>query len=215
MENILTREFAGFTIRSVPVSEMANNVYLLTASGRSEHILVDAADDLPAIRALLESAGGGEVAAILTTHRHWDHVRALRAAQEELCRRTVAGVDDAEAIEEESGASVEQTVSHGEVLEIGGLTLECIALRGHTPGSIAYVLRDGDGGTVILSGDSLFPGGPGKTWSPEDFTQLMDDLEERVFARFPDDTLVLPGHGAATALGVERPALAEWRERGW
>ena len=66
-----------------------------------------------------------------------------------------------------------------------------------------------------LTGDSLFPGGPGKTWSPEDFTSLMDDLEAKVFGRLPDETWFYPGHGDDATLGEQRPHLAEWRERGW
>jgi len=60
-----------------------------------------------------------------------------------------------------------------------------------------------------------FPGGPGRTQDPEQFSSLMDDLENKVFARFPDDTHVHPGHGDDTTLGAERPHLAEWRARGW
>lgn len=213
--DIVTREFSGFTIRSISVSEMQNNVYLVTAAGAESHVLVDAADDFPAIQSLIAEAGGGTVDAILTTHRHWDHVRALKEASEVLTDRTIAGVDDAEAIAEESGAAVAETVAHDDVLVVGGLSFACIALRGHTPGSIAFVLTDEDGNDVILSGDSLFPGGPGKTWSDEDFDSLMDDLEERVFARFGDDTLVLPGHGDSTTIGAERPSLPEWRARRW
>lgn len=213
--DIVTREFSGFTIRSISVSEMQNNVYLVTADGAESHVLVDAADDFPAIQSLIAEAGGGTVDAILTTHRHWDHVRALKEASEVLTDRTIAGVDDAEAIAEESGAAVAETVAHDDVLVVGGLSFACIALRGHTPGSIAFVLTDEDGHDVILSGDSLFPGGPGKTWSDEDFDSLMDDLEERVFARFDDDTLVLPGHGDGTTIGAERPSLPEWRARRW
>lgn len=213
--SISTREFAGFTIRSISVSEMQNNVYLITASGADSHVLIDAADDFPAIRDLIAAAGGGEVDAILTTHCHWDHVRALKEATETLTERTIAGVDDAAAITEESGAPIAETVAHDDVLVVGGLSFACVALRGHTPGSIAYVLTDENGQDVILSGDSLFPGGPGKTWSGEDFDSLMDDLEERVFARFGDETQVLPGHGDGTSLGAERPQLAEWRARRW
>jgi hypothetical protein len=54
--------------------------------------------------------------------------------------------------------------------------------------------------------DSLFPGAPGKTWSPDDFTSPMDDLEERVFGQLTDETWVYPGHGDDTTLGAERPA---------
>src|SRR5690625_518207 len=213
--DIVTRELSGFTIRSISVSEMQNNVYLVTAAGAESHVLVDAADDFPAIQSLIAEAGGGAVDAILTTHRHWDHVRALKEAAEVLTDRTIAGVDDADAIAEESGAAVAETVAHEDVLVVGGLSFACIALRGHTPGSIAFVLTDDDGQDVLLSGDSLFPGGPGKTWSDEDFDSLMDDLEERVFARFGDDTLVLPGHGDGTTIGDERPSLPEWRARRW
>ena len=97
---------------------------------------------------------------------------------------------------------------------MGQVPLEVIHLRGHTPGSIALVYR-GDDGPHLFTGDSLFPGGPGKTWSADDFASLMDDLEERVFGTLPDETWVYPGHGDDTTLGRERPSLPEWRERGW
>lgn len=213
--DISTREFSGFTIRSISVSDMQNNVYLVTPEGSDSHVLVDAADDLPAIQELIEAAGGGEVEAILTTHRHWDHIRALKEATEVLTDRTIAGVDDAEAITEESGAPIAETVANDDVLVVGELSFACIGLRGHTPGSTAFVLTDQDGQEVILSGDSLFPGGPGKTWSEEDFDSLMDDLDDRIFGRFADETQVLPGHGDGTTLGAERPNLAEWRARRW
>ncbi len=62
---------------------------------------------------------------------------------------------------------------------------------------------------------TAFPGGVGKTWSPEDFASLVDDVEERLFGTLPDDTWVYPGHGRDTTVGAERPHLAEWRARGW
>ena len=64
-------------------------------------------------------------------------------------------------------------------------------------------------------GDSLFPGGVGRTNNPEDFDSLYHDVTTKLFDRFGDDTVVRPGHGAGTTLGAERPHLAEWRERGW
>jgi len=68
----------------------------------------------------------------------------------------------------------------------------------------------------VFSGDSLFPGGVGNTnRDPERFAQLLGDVEEKIFSRFRDDTVVHPGHGAPTTLGVERPHLDEWRSRGW
>src|SRR4029450_8625928 len=102
----------------------------------------------------------------------------------------------------------------GDHVELGTERLEVTGLGGHTPGSItlSYV---GTGGAHLLAGDSLFPGGAGKTNSPEDFTSLMNDLESKIFDRFDDATVVHPGHGDDTTLGTERPHLAEWRKRGW
>src|SRR5436189_68770 len=71
------------------------------------------------------------------------------------------------------------------------------------------------GSPHVFTGDSLFPGGVGKTNSPEDFTSLLTDVTERLFGPLPDATWVYPGHGNDTTLGTERPHLGEWRERGW
>ena len=66
-----------------------------------------------------------------------------------------------------------------------------------------------------LYGDTLFPGGVGRTTTPEDFTSLLDDVTDRVFGYLPDDTWFYPGHGDDSTLGEQRPHLTEWRERGW
>ena len=80
---------------------------------------------------------------------------------------------------------------------------------------MAVVYRDPGGVPHLFTGDSLFPGGVGKTWSPADFTSLIDDVEARIFDHLPDDTWFYPGHGNDSTLGAERPHLAEWRARGW
>ena len=98
---------------------------------------------------------------------------------------------------------------------VGDLTLEIIGLRGHTPGSVAVLYRDPEGTPHLFTGDSLFPGGVGRTWSAPDFASLIDDVEERIFATLPDETWFYPGHGNDSTLGAERPHVAEWRERGW
>ena len=90
-------------------------------------------------------------------------------------------------------------VENGGTVPVGTATLSVIHLRGHTPGSIALCYDAAGrlaGEPHLFTGDSLFPGGPGNTQGDaERFSQLMDDLEERVFAPLPDPTWVYPGHG--------------------
>lgn len=201
-------------IHKASVSEQDNNAYLLTCRRSGRQLLIDAADDAPRLLALVaegEALGGSQLQQILTTHRHWDHHRALAAVAQATGARTLAGVDDAKALP----LAPDQALHHGDTLGLGEVHLDVIALRGHTPGAVALLLRSGDGTTHLFTGDSLFPGGPGKTNSPEDFRSLMTDLERRVFDALPDSTWVYPGHGNDTTLGAERGSIAEWWARGW
>ncbi|TLM83269.1 MBL fold metallo-hydrolase [Pseudarthrobacter sp. NamE2] len=213
----LLYDLPALTIRSISVSEMDNNVYLLTAKASGEQVLIDAADNLPAIQRLLQDAAADTSAAprlalIATTHQHWDHVRALKELAEATGASTAAGIDDADALP----VPVDQRLGHGDTVAVDGFELAAVHLRGHTPGSIAYVYEEPRGLTRIFSGDSLFPGGVGNTQKdPERFNQLLDDVTERLFGTYPDSAVVHPGHGKATTLGAERPHLGEWRERGW
>lgn len=213
----LIHDLRDITIRSISVSEMNNNVYLLTAKATGAQLLIDAADDLPAIQTMLadsaaDTAADPRLAQIATTHQHWDHVRALPDLVAATGAPTVAGKDDAGALP----VSVDRTLEHGDQVAVDGFELSAVHLRGHTPGSIAFVYRDPEGPAHIFSGDSLFPGGVGNTEKdPARFTSLLDDVTERLFAAYPDNTVVHPGHGSPTTLGAERPHLEEWRARGW
>ncbi|BCW80339.1 MBL fold metallo-hydrolase [Arthrobacter sp. NicSoilC5] len=213
----LRYDLPALTIRSISVSGMDNNVYLLTAKESGEQVLIDAADDLPAIRQLLsdgaaDTSAAPRLALVATTHQHWDHVRALKELVEATGARTAAGADDADALP----VPVDVRLSHGDVGNFDGFDITAVHLRGHTPGSIAFVYQDPDGPAHIFSGDSLFPGGVGNTdKDPERFNQLLSDVAERLFGAYPDTAVVHPGHGKPTTLGAERPHLDEWRARGW
>ncbi|WP_104103660.1 MBL fold metallo-hydrolase [Arthrobacter sp. 08Y14] len=213
-------DLKNVTIRSRSVSSMDNNVYVLTDRDTGAQVLIDAAADFPAIRELLSEAAAdaavpAKVELIVTTHSHWDHVRALAEAVEATGARTAAGREDAPDIE----VPTNMALVDGDTLHIGGpegFELEAIKLRGHTPGSVALLYRDPAGPAHLFTGDSLFPGGLGNTQQdPERFASLYADVVERVFEQLPDDTIVHPGHGAGTTLGAERPHLPEWKERGW
>lgn len=203
----------ALSVHSLSVSEMDNRCYLINDRASGAQILIDAADDAPALRELL-AAGTCEAGELLvvTTHAHWDHTRALPAFGG---ARLAAGADDVAAIESQRGVTIGEPVGHGDTLACGPLRLEVIGLRGHTPGSIALVLRR-PGATLLFTGDSLFPGGVGNTdHDPARFASLLGDVEERIFGAFGDEARVLPGHGEGTTLGAERASLGAWRARGW
>jgi glyoxylase-like metal-dependent hydrolase (beta-lactamase superfamily II) len=202
------RELAKLTITKFSVGDMDNNVYLLRCQATDEQLLVDAAADAATI---LQVVGSDGLRRVVTTHRHWDHHRALPEVVAATGATTVAGEADAD----ELPVPVDERVSDGDTVRVGDCRLEVIHLVGHTPGSIALLYDDPDGTPHLFTGDSLFPGGPGRTTSPADFTSLIEDLQTKVFDRLPDETWFYPGHGADSTLGAERPQLPEWRARGW
>jgi glyoxylase-like metal-dependent hydrolase (beta-lactamase superfamily II) len=203
-----TRELPALTITKVSVGPFDNNAYLLRSTATGDALLIDAANDADR---LLEVIGDAPVRTIVTTHQHGDHWQALPAVARATGARTVAHPDDAEALP----VPITDPVTDGDTVRVGDVELEVIHLVGHTPGSIALLYRDPDGHPHLFTGDSLFPGGVGRTTRPEDFDSLYDGVANKLFARLPDDTWVYPGHGDDTTLGAERPHLAEWRERGW
>jgi glyoxylase-like metal-dependent hydrolase (beta-lactamase superfamily II) len=204
------RRLPGLTIAKLAVGPMNNNAYLLRCTQTQEGLLIDAANEADRLRELIV-LDGPPVSAILTTHRHGDHWQALAETVEAAGAAVYAGEPDAD----ELPVAVDERLDHGQTITVGDVSLDILALRGHTPGSIAVLYHDPEGVAHLFTGDSLFPGGPGRTTSPQDFTSLMDDLESRVFGTLDDETWFYPGHGNDSTLGAERPHLEEWRERGW
>ncbi|MFI9814447.1 MBL fold metallo-hydrolase [Saccharothrix variisporea] len=206
------RTLGELTITKLSVGAMDNNTYLLVCRATNEALLIDAAADPTRISDLVgHTLERPRLKTVVTTHRHQDHWGALGA---------VAGANGSNTVAHELDAPVlpippDQLVSHGDTVMVGRVPLSVIHLRGHTPGSIALLYRSASEGAHLFTGDSLFPGGVGRTTSPEDFTSLFTDVKERIFDVLPDDTWFYPGHGDDSTLGKERPHLDEWRARGW
>ena len=207
---LVVRLSSSVTMTKVSVGPMDNNAYLLQSAGGAT-VLVDAANDSGR---LLTIIGDEPLDTIVTTHRHGDHWQGLAAVAEATGARLIGGRPDIDAIAQ--GASVQGLVGvwDGDEVELGQESLAVIGLVGHTPGSITLAYTGG-GPAHLFTGDSLFPGGPGRTTTPENFASLMDDLEAKIFGRFDDEAVVHPGHGDDTTLGAERPHVGEWRARGW
>ena len=199
------RTLGPMTMRKVSVGKLDNNAYLLTC-GPSQ-LLIDAAADAPTLLSLVGPAG---LETVVTTHRHPDHWQALADVVATTGAESLAHTDDAVEI-----PVVTHNLADGDRVTVGECELEVIHLVGHTPGSIALLYQEPGGIAHLWTGDSLFPGGPGRTTNPTDFNSIMTDLEAKIFGRLPDETWLYPGHGKDSTLGKERPAVAEWRARGW
>ncbi len=206
------RELPDLTIRKMSVSPMHNNVYLLTCRATGDQLLIDAADDPQRCLALV-AEGTGSLHHLVTTHRHWDHTRALTDVAKATGAVTYAGDLDAE------GLPVAPTVRlvDGDRISLGDLSLDVAIVSGHTAASVVLAYRDPTGHAHVFTGDTLFPGGVGATRNDpsQSFDDLYRDVTAKIFDRYDDDTWIYPGHGGDTTLGAERPHLAEWAERGW
>ena len=196
-----TRELAALTITKVSVGPMDNNAYLLECRATGELLLVDAADDAATLLGLVGDGRwppSSPPTGTGTTGRHW----ARWSTPPAPARPPAATTPRASRSRPTSRSPTATRVRVGEV------ALEVIHLVGHTPGSVALLYEDPAGHPHLFTGDSLFPGGVGRTTSPEDFASLIDDVETKVFGRLPDDTWFYPGHGNDSTLGAERPRAA-------
>ncbi len=158
-----SRDIEGLTVTKLAVGPMDNNAYLLRCASTGEGLLIDAANEASR---LIELIGDTPVSWIVTTHRHGDHWQALAELQAATGAAVIAHPDDAP----ELPVTVDDEVVDGDVIRFGDAALSVIHLRGHTPGSVA-LCYDAEGKLAaaphLFTGDSLFPGGPGRTTRPE------------------------------------------------
>ena len=202
------RELPHLAISKLAVGPYNNNSYLLRCTSTGDQVLVDAAAEPDR---LLELIGDDGLTAVVTTHAHRDHWGALAEVVAATGARTLAHADDAPDID----VPIDETVADGGSVRVGDAVLTATHLVGHTPGSIALLYDDPTGAPHLFTGDCLFPGGVGRTTTPEAFASLYGSVRSRLFDWLPDETWIYPGHGKDTTLGEERPHLEEWKARGW
>ena len=198
------RVFDGdeFSIDRIVTPPLDNNVYLVTCTTTRTSLIVDAAGDPDAVIALTE---GTDVSGVATTHGHSDHHGAIPEVTETLGVPFMLHSADADL----AGKKPDSPLAEGSLF-VGDVEVQILHTPGHTAGSICLLLPG-----VVLTGDTLFPGGPGATrFDHSSFDAIIESISSKLFT-LPDDTVVLPGHGDATTIGTERPQLSAWIERGW
>jgi glyoxylase-like metal-dependent hydrolase (beta-lactamase superfamily II) len=196
---------ANVEVHKVVVGPYDNNVFVVRCRATGDAVLIDAANEHEQLLEMCRNLG---VRRVIETHGHWDHIQAVPAMREAGYEVAVTSLDAPKLAD----VGYDLFLDDAEVIEVGRLGFEAIHNPGHTPGSISFKLRETP---LLFSGDTLFPGGPGNTsFEDADFDTIIHSIETRLFT-FPDDTIVLPGHGLDTTIGTERPHLDEWIERGW
>lgn len=191
-------------VHRLVVGSYDNNVFVLRCRETGDAVLIDAANEHEKLLELCQRLG---VRRVLETHGHWDHIQAIPAMREAGYEVAVTQKDA--PMLGEMGYDV--FIDDAEVIEVGRLRLHAIHNPGHTPGSVSFKV---EGAPLLFTGDTLFPGGPGAThFEGGNFETIIDSIDNKLFT-FPADTIILPGHGVDSAIGTERPHLAEWVARG-
>ena len=187
-------------IDKLELGPFGTNAYILVCRNTGESVIVDAPADAGKILQLLE---GSRPKYILITHNHMDHTGALSELKSTLDLPIAAHPDDAGGLP----VPADQLINDGDVISFGDINLTVFHTPGHTPGSICFLT-----GSYLIAGDTLFPGGPGRTGSPADFNKILDSLTGKIFV-LADDTRVFSGHGDSTILAKERKAFESFSAR--
>ena len=205
-------------VEQLPLGPIGTNCYVVrTDTSASEAVVVDPSGDATELRLLLARMGA-RCAAILITHGHWDHLLGVADLAEGTGAPVYMADGERSLLEGPVGTppgitlrpyTPDVLLEGGETLELAGMTFDVLAVPGHSPAHLAY---SADGS--LFSGDVLFAGSVGRVDLPGgDWDTLLDSIRS-LAETCPLDTVVYPGHGAATTLGAElarNPFLAELR----
>lgn len=182
-------------LRARAVGPWQTNAYVLLCPATRRSVLIDPAGE-PST--LLEMLADSDPVGILLTHSHIDHIGALEAVRARLKVPLIAHPGSGGR-----GLGTDRWVRDGDVVEVGEHALKVHHTPGHTEDMICFAVVDDN---PVIVGDTIFEGGPGKSFSREGFRTTLRTLRDVVLS-WPDDTVCYPGHGASFRLGDKRTAI--------
>jgi hydroxyacylglutathione hydrolase len=187
-------------IRRLVLGPYETNCYIIVCKKTQDSLVVDAPADASAI---IDALQGTTPRYILLTHDHYDHTGTLASLRSRLKVPLAAHAADSTTLK----IPPEIVLKDGDTLTLGNLDIEVLHTPGHTPGSLCFRI-----GRYLIAGDTIFPGGPGKTWSPGDFREILNSITGKVLD-LPEETLIFPGHGEGTTVSKSREEYAAFAAR--
>lgn len=184
-------------LHTLSVGSWHVNCYVLADSATKEALLIDPGDEANRI---LNWIMGFNIQSILLTHAHFDHVGALAEVRAALGVPVGLHPDDV-GLAASYGVERDFDLNDGDAIPLAGRQIVVAHTPGHTAGSISLRF---DRRAIV--GDAIFPGGPGRTNTPEELKLSLEILKRTVFT-WPDETELYPGHGISTTVGKERPGF--------
>ena len=178
-------------IEKFELGPFGTNAYIVTCRVSRYSALIDAPAEANIIKDKLKRT---IPLYILLTHNHMDHTGALAQLRADLKVPLAAHASDARNLT----PPPEKLLNNGDTISLGEINFAVLHTPGHTPGSLCFAVDH-----YLISGDTIFPGGPGRTGTPDDFKQIINSITERIFV-LPDNTQIYPGHGDSTILRNEK-----------
>jgi glyoxylase-like metal-dependent hydrolase (beta-lactamase superfamily II) len=197
---VVTVKDANIRIEKLELGPFGTNAYIVVCQQTGDSVLIDTPADAGTIMKRLE---GTNPRYILMTHNHMDHLGAFSELRSKLKVPVAAHLADINGLL----SSAEILLDDGDTVSFGDIKLEVLHTPGHTPGSLCF-----RAGHYLISGDTIFPGGPGKTRTPTDLRQIIESITGKIII-LSGDTQIYPGHGDSTTLKKEKDEFAIFSSR--
>jgi glyoxylase-like metal-dependent hydrolase (beta-lactamase superfamily II) len=179
-------------IAKINMGPYDNNGYIVVCPETNEGIIIDTPAEP---EKLLNEVGDIQIKAILITHKHQDHLLGFDEITNTIGAPVAVHANDVDGLPR----APETVLNDGDTISFGNLQVQALYTPGHTEGATCFLV-----GNHLFSGDTLFPGGPGKSRSPEALQLLLSSISSKLLT-LSDDVAVYAGHGPVdTTIGEAR-----------